>query len=268
MRPVVVLSLALSAGLLPRVASAQEVAEGERVVTVRDAALRANNDTTGTVPKGNVLDVKHVNGDWYWVVWTQHKTMKGWVNRSDVILFSQALDFFDDEVKRNPSAWAYNARGLVWFGKGDLDRAIADFTAAIRLDPKFSAAYDNRGLAWGREKEYQKAIADYNEAIRLDPTQVNPWNDRAWEEATSIENHVRDGKKAVKDATKALELAGSKDDPMISTTLAAAYAEAGDFQNAVKWQERAVHLAPTASQKTDWQSRLDLYKGHEPFREE
>ena len=145
--------------------------------------------------------------------------------------------------------------------------AIADFNQAIKLDPKLASAYDNRGLAWGRMKEYEKAIADYGEAIRLDPKFVSAWNDRAWEEATAIEPKVRDGKKAIADSTKALELAGSKEDPLLLTTLAAAYAEAGDFESAAKWQARAVELAPSTEQKTDWQARLELYRGRQAYRE-
>ena len=87
------------------------------------------------------------------------------------------------------------------------------------------------------------------------------------EEATAIDAKIRDGKKAVADANKAMELAGSSDDPMLLGTLAAASAEAGDFDTAVKWQTRAVKLAPSEDQKTDWQSRLDLYKGRQAYRE-
>src|SRR6478609_5042777 len=63
----------------------------------------------------------------------------------------------------------YNNRGFVYWRKGDTDRAIADYTEAIRLDPKFAVAYANRGLAHSDKGDTRRAIADYNEAIRLDP---------------------------------------------------------------------------------------------------
>ena len=49
--------------------------------------------------------------------------------------------------------------------KGDHDRAIADFNAAIRLDSKSAAAYYGRGVAYHRKRDLNNAIADYSEAI-------------------------------------------------------------------------------------------------------
>jgi tetratricopeptide (TPR) repeat protein len=66
-------------------------------------------------------------------------------------------------------AIAYNNRGFVWHDKGDLDRAIADYSEAIRLDPKQANAYRNRGNALREKGDLDRAIADLNEAIRLDP---------------------------------------------------------------------------------------------------
>ena len=52
---------------------------------------------------------------------------------------------------------------------GDCEKAIADYTEAIRLDPKDAKAYYNRGVAYGEKGERDKAIADFTEAIRLNP---------------------------------------------------------------------------------------------------
>ncbi len=59
------------------------------------------------------------------------------------------------------------------------DKAIADSTEAIRLDPKYALAYRNRGVSWEAKKEYEKAIADLNEAIRLDTKSARPYFDGA-----------------------------------------------------------------------------------------
>ena len=75
-------------------------------------------------------------------------------------------------------SWAYNNRGETWRAKGDIDRAIADYTEAIRLDPKNSNAYLNRGLVWDNKDDIERAMADYNEAIRLDPNYAGAYDNR------------------------------------------------------------------------------------------
>jgi tetratricopeptide (TPR) repeat protein len=295
----VCISVVLSAGLLPAVALAQQV--GDKLVIIVDKApLKSGNDTTGTVPKGALLLVKNVNGDWFWVTYSANKgTVKGWIYRSDFIPVSQALDFFNEELSRNPTSWAYVGRGMSSDEKGDHDSAINDFNEAIRLDPKLSDAFQGRGTAWEQKGDYDKAISDYNEAIRLDPKSARSYcglgnvsatqgeydkavtnlnraiqldpkfadarNGRAWLAATCPDAKYRNGTQAVADAIKANELNGGHL-PNDLDTLGAAYAEAGDFPNAVKWQEKAVELAP-AAKRSDYQARLELYRARQPYRE-
>jgi tetratricopeptide (TPR) repeat protein len=68
---------------------------------------------------------------------------------------------------------AYNNRGNAYSDKGDYDRAIADYTQAIRLAPNVASRYYNRGLAYYSKKDYDRAIVDFNQAIRLDPNNAN-----------------------------------------------------------------------------------------------
>jgi tetratricopeptide (TPR) repeat protein len=60
-------------------------------------------------------------------------------------------------------AIAYNNRGTAWRAKGDLDRAIADFTDAIQFDPQYAVAYRNLGQAWRAKGNYDRAIAEFTE---------------------------------------------------------------------------------------------------------
>jgi len=62
-----------------------------------------------------------------------------------------------------------NSRGIAYCYQGKLDKAISDYSDAIRLAPNYDAAYNNRGYAYYKQREFAKAIGDYNEAIQLDP---------------------------------------------------------------------------------------------------
>jgi tetratricopeptide (TPR) repeat protein len=147
----------------------------------------------------------------------------------------------------------------------DFDTAIADLGEAIRLDPKFADAYGSRGWAWDQKRAFDKAIADFNEAVRLDPKFAYAHKSRAWLLATCPDAKYRDGKKAVQSATTACELSEWKD-PGALDTLAAAHAEAGAFEPAVKWESRAIELVSDDEAREIYRNRLELYRQKKPFR--
>ena len=122
-----------------------------------------------------------------------------------------------------------------------------------------------RGHAREAKAEYRQALSDYGEAVRIHPQYAASWGARAWLEATCPDAKYRDGKKAVEDATKGSQLSDGKD-VRILETLAAAYAEAGDFPNAVMWQEKAMELAPEKL-RPSVRFRLDLYNSHRPYHQ-
>ncbi len=165
-------------------------------------------------------------------------------------------------------AKAYNNRGNAYFRKGDLDKAVADYSQAIRLKPKYAEAYTSRGDAYVNKGELDKAIADYNQAIGLKPKDAKAYNNLAWILATCPESRIRDGAEAVGLAERACQLKNYKT-PTLLDTLAAAYAEAGEFDKAVKTAQKAIQLARAAKREKlakDIQSRLELYKAKRPYR--
>ena len=88
----------------------------------------------------------------------------------------------------------------------------------------------------------------------------------AWILATSADAHFRDGAKAVEIAKHACEINAWSRFPLLDT-LAAAYAETGDFAHAVELQQRAINMAARSQSLADLRARLALYKNGKPFRE-
>ena len=129
------------------------------------------------------------------------------------------------------------------------------------------SAYYNRGNLWAKKNDHDKAIADYDEAIRLNPKDARAYNNRAWLRATCPDQKYRDGRKAYEDASEACQLDNYKEANILGT-LAAAYAECGDFDKAVEWQEKANKMYTDAAQKQEGEERLKLYKDEKAYGNE
>ena len=74
---------------------------------------------------------------------------------------------------------AYDNRGVAHFRQADYDRAIADYTKAIEIDPKYARARMRRGAAYGMKGDHDQAIMDSTEALKLDPTDWKAYHNRA-----------------------------------------------------------------------------------------
>ncbi len=241
--------------------------KGFKVLPKWDAVVKVGTETIDDQQHPRLAlpwEVQDQSGPWLWVGDRQ----KGWVQRSQVVTLDEAPAYYAGLINSGQNkAWAYNLRGCAWREKGDLDQALADFGAALQLQPS-AVVYDNRAGVWQDKKDYAKAIADYTQALRSDPTFAQTYNNAAWLRATCEDEHYRNGKKAVELATKACELSQWKNASGLDT-LATAYAEAGDFEAAIKYETTALDLNSKDAEfvKAAGQ-RLALYKDHKPYRDE
>src|SRR6266540_1228156 len=113
----------------------------------------------------------------------------------------RAIADYSEAIRLDPNyALAFYRRANSWQAKGDNDRAIADFNESIRLDPKDPCAFYNRAMAWSDKGERDRAIADYSEAIRLAPTYAVAFNNRgnAWGDKGDHDRAIADYDAAIR----------------------------------------------------------------------
>ena len=152
---------------------------------------------------------------------------------------------------------------------GREEEALRESLAALRINPGDAA------IRYGLANLYQKlgrareAALAFAEAERTDSANPRLLNDYAWMMATSPVGSVRDGRRAVELALEAEKLTGGKDAGVLDT-LAAAYAESGDFAKATATAQRAMELAQGQGNKElerSLRAELKLYGGRKPVRE-
>jgi len=146
-------------------------------------------------------------------------------------------------------------------------QAIRTLTRLLEDEPDNTMARHARADTLLTIGKHEEAIADYEILVQEDPENDAVLNNFAWVLATSPDDHLRDAPRALDLATQACELT-DYDKAHILSTLAAAYAESGDFETAIKWSAKAVELG-SDDEETDEQLRQELESYHQekPWRE-
>lgn len=125
-------------------------------------------------------------------------------------------------------------------------------------------AYNNLGTFYIEKGMLEDAINQFKQAIEMSPTYAKAYNNLAWIYATSQNSIFRNGDKAIALAIKACELTKFENASLLDT-LAAAYAEAGYFDKAIEYQNRAINLSQKET-KVALLKRLELYQSGKPYR--
>jgi len=148
----------------------------------------------------------------------------------------------------NPPKTAATAAGQVtaveWVQRGnahrdnkDYDRAIANYTKAIDIDPRYARAYYNRGNTYSYKKDYDRAIADYTRAVESDPSYAWAYNDRG-----NAYSAKKDYDRAIADYTRAIEIDAKHAWAYDNRGLA--YHKRKDYDRAIADYTRAIEIDP------------------------
>ena len=227
-----------------------------------------------------------------WTAWIQTSY---W--RDSEMLFTHAL------AVTGKNDVAENNLGIVFLQRGELDKAIARLQAAIDLRPENGPAHNNLAKAFLQKGQLAEAMIHYRKFLEIEPQNVEArnilgtaliqqghvreaveqWQDAlaiepengnaasnlAWVFATSPEDSIRNGARAVELAERALRLSGGKI-PMIFRILGAAYAENGRFFQAIETAQHGAELANSQGNQglaAELQSNIAVYQSGRPLRD-
>jgi tetratricopeptide (TPR) repeat protein len=180
------------------------------------------------------------------------------------------LNYFNEAVRLQPedSEMRFNL-GLALLDQNHAERAEEQFTNCIRLKPDETKSHYRLAVALARQHKVNEAISQYREALRLTPDFAGAMSELARLLACASEAKLRDGAEAVKLAEKACAMTDYQQADTV-TTLAAAYAEAGRFQDAIAAAEKARTLAASNGQSAlavKAAELLELCQSGRPLRE-
>lgn len=195
----------------------------------------------------------------YWYAyrgWAYHKLEQN----------ERAIRDYSEAIRLSEESYLFNNRGVIYRSMKKYEDSITDFTKAIVLDPDYQLGYRNRGQSYSMIKQFDKALKDYEVALKIDSNSPGNNNAVAWLLATAPDPKIRNGKRAVELAERACKLTDFKRGGLIDT-LAAAYAEAGDFKKAIEYQELALKSNDfPVSDLAAARARMELFRSQKPYR--
>jgi protein O-mannosyl-transferase len=187
----------------------------------------------------------------------------------DARQLDRAIEHYGQLLQQTNSAELHYELGRALSGKQQWTEAEHEFGQTLKLDPNAAEAHNQLGKLAQLQSHTAEALEHWRQAARLAPDWPAPLNNLAWVLATDPHPERRNGPEALRLAERAVALAGTNDVSLLDT-LAAAYAEAGRFPEAVSTALKAEALLPAPSPphlKALLESRLALYRSHQPFRE-
>ncbi len=197
---------------------------------------------------------------------------QAYVNLGNVLLregqAQEAVGYYEQALRLAPNfALAHKDLGLALERRGKAREAIEQFEEALRLKPDDAEANNYLGHALNKMGRVTEAVSHYEQALQIDPDYAEAQNDLGWLLATMAPAGGGDAVRAVALAERACKLSNDLV-PTYLDTLAAAYAAAGRFGDAVGAAQKAIQLADSSSQTqlvSKIQMRLELYRANRAY---
>ncbi len=181
-----------------------------------------------------------------------------------------AIVHYQKAVAMRPDYFlARSGLGHALLEKGKLDDAIEHFRAALLIQPNDADCHTVLAIALDEKGQTAEAIGHYEKALTISPQSVSALNNLAWLLATDSDASLRNGVRAIQFAQQAEQLSGGKN-AVVLRTLAAAYAEAGQFGKAIESAQAAMQLGRSQGDDSlvaELQQEIALYELTLPYRE-
>jgi tetratricopeptide (TPR) repeat protein len=194
--------------------------------------------------------------------------------------YELAIKDFDKSIELTPNL-VHSAHVLMYYRRGiansklkNYPEAIKDFTKAIELNSRFAEAYYQRAIIYGETDNPERAVKDWSKAMEYHPDWAMPANSYSWMLATYKDPKYRNAKRAVWYGEKAVSIAERNNDDELTKsrcydTLAAAYAESGDFAKAVETETKAYELyrpaVGTDRRKETYKALIEVYRNKKTY---
>jgi len=183
---------------------------------------------------------------------------------------AEAFEHLRYSILINPN-WveSHAVLGKFLLEQGEAKAAVAELEKALELRPRFAGAEETLASAYEALGDWGEALNHWQKARLIDPNRTSALEGTAWLLATAPDASVRDGNRAVELAESAVARS-AVEDPTLLDTLAAAYAETGQFAQATARAMRALAIANARGNRglsDALRSRLQLYEGRRPYRE-